>query len=86
MDRHRFFDDASLAGLTLGTHMLLCDIKAFHYHFIDLWHGPRNCPLLPPILAGDDQDGVTFLNVHLGKMERLFLFLSYCHLLPPRRG
>src|SRR6266568_6107825 len=62
--------------------MLLCDIQAFNNHLVDLWQRPRNDPLLSSILACDNQDGITFLDIHFGKVKRLFLFLSYCHIFP----
>src|SRR2546425_2582764 len=82
MNRHRFINDASLASLALRFDMLLHHIQALNNYLVDLWHCPGNDPLFSSILTGDNQDGITFLDIHFGKMERLLLFLSYCHIFP----
>src|SRR5712691_3180395 len=82
MDRHCLIDHTSLPSLALRTHMLFRYIQALDNHFADLWHGPRNGPLLPLILTCDNQDGITPLDIHLGKVERLLLFFFSCHLYP----
>src|SRR5712692_3388824 len=83
MDRHSFLDDASLASLALRADMLFRDVQAFDDYLADLWQCPRNGSLLSSILAGDVSDGVAFLDIHFGEVEGFFLFLFYCHLLPP---
>src|SRR5437763_3964322 len=64
--------------------MLFSDVEALNNDFVDLWQRPRNRSSLPPILAGDNQDGITLFDVHLGKVERLLLFLFCCHIFPLR--
>jgi hypothetical protein len=81
VDRHGLVDHASLTRLALRTHMLLDNIQTFNDHLVNLWHGPRNRSSLSPILTRNDQDGVTLLDIHLGQVERLLLFLFCCHLL-----
>src|SRR5690242_6135587 len=82
MDWHCFINYASLPSLALRTHVFLCNIQALNNDFADLWHCPRNHPLLPSILSCDDQDGITLLDIHFGKVQRFLLFLFCCHLLP----
>src|SRR5437588_7936089 len=81
VDWHGLVNHASLTGLTLRAHMLLDNIQAFNDDLVNLWHGPRYRSLLPPVLTCNDQDGVSLLDIHLGKMEWLLLFLFCCHLL-----
>src|SRR6266567_2747244 len=80
MNRHCLLNHASLAGLALRAYMLLNHIQAFNNNLVELWHSPRDCSLLSLILTCDNQDGITLLDIHLGEVERLFLFLLYCHL------
>src|SRR5579872_2359254 len=82
LQRHGLFDHATLAGLAPGANMFFDDVQALNNHFVVLWHCPRDRSLLPSILPGDNQDGITLLDIHLGKMQRFLLFLSYCHFLP----
>src|SRR5215469_13384099 len=64
--------------------MLLRNIQALDNHFADLRQRPRNRPLLAFILACNNQDGITFLDVHLGEVQGLFFFLLYCHIFPQK--
>src|SRR5712692_4461932 len=82
LQRHRFLDHASLTSLTLRANMLFRYVEAFNNDLVDLRQCPRNGASFPFILAGSNQDGVTLLDIHLGKMERLLLFFFDCHTFP----
>jgi hypothetical protein len=82
VDWHRLLDNAPLTGLALRTYMLFDNIESFNDDIIVLWHSPRNRTLIPSILACDNQNGITLLDLHFGEVKRLFLFLFYCHLFP----
>ena len=73
--RHCLFDHAALAVCPCGRTCFFDNVQALNNNFVDLWHCPRDRPLLPFILTCDNQDGVTLLDIHLGEMQRLFLFL-----------
>src|SRR6266851_984224 len=62
--------------------MLFRYVEAFNNDLVDLRQRTRNCAFFPLILAGSNQDGITLLDIHLGKMERLFLFFFDCHTFP----
>src|SRR5713226_8741206 len=62
--------------------MLFRYVEAFNNDLVDLRQRPRNGASFPLILAGSNQDGITLLDIHLGKMERLFLFFFDCHTFP----
>src|SRR5437899_6796380 len=79
LNGHSFIDNAALASLTLRFHMLFYHIQTFHHNLIDLWHRPRNRPLLPLILSSEYQHGITLLDIHLGKVQWFFLLLLHCH-------
>jgi hypothetical protein len=80
--RHSFLDDATLARLALWTDVFLNDVAPLNNDFADLRERTRNRSFLALILAGDDQNGITLFDIHLGEVERLFFFLFYCHLFP----
>src|SRR5579883_213700 len=82
MDRHSLLDNASLGRPVLRAHMLLDKVETLNNDLVHLWHRPRDHALLPSILAGQNNDGIAFLNIHPGKVERLLLFLFYCHIFP----
>jgi hypothetical protein len=82
MQGHRLLDDAALSCLSLRADVLFDDIPSLYDHFADLGERPRNGAFLPLIFAGNDQNGVTPFDIHFAKMERLFLFVFYCHLFP----
>src|SRR5579863_1526175 len=82
LQRHGLFDHATLSGLALWANMLFNGVQALNNYFVVLWHCPRDRALFPSIFAGNNQDGVALLDIHLGKMQWFFLFLLYCHFLP----
>src|SRR5579884_710998 len=82
MDRHSLLDNASLCCPVLRAYMLLDEVEPLNDDLVHLWHRPRDHALLPSILAGQNNDGIAFLNIHLGKVERSLLFLFYCHIFP----
>jgi hypothetical protein len=79
LDRHSLLDHASLPSLALRANMFFDNIEALNNNLADLWHRPRNHSFLPFVLASDNQNGITLFDIHLGKVERLFLFLLCCH-------
>jgi hypothetical protein len=55
---------ASLSGSPAGSRVTLDHIESLHYHSIFVGEGTADLPFFSPVLAGNYDDSIVFLDFH----------------------